>query len=275
MVRRTYRWSVQNGFACFIASLFFLWLIDCDHDDDARVMHPKEVVTWQATNSLTGWLVVKPSFTLEEQNQNPHLVGTIKAFTMDHQRYSSPWAARQKLLRTLVVAACFACSLGAAVFSMWHQEYAIASRSVLEKASIKSSSDQGALLGSSSSLRQLDSSSGLIMYHNENCSGSKATLQYLQAHGIHPKLVLYMKKDPLSERQIRTLMKQMGVSSAAEMVRPQDAQRKAHLDLSAASEQEIIHALVEYPAILQRPILVKGDKAIRGSPPEKVMELLQ
>ena len=219
-------------------------------------------------------LVVRPSFTLEKQNQNPHLVGTIKAFTMDHQRYSSPWAARQKLLRTLVVAACFACSLGAAVFSMWHQEYAIASRSVLEKASIKSSSDQGALLGSSSSLRQLDSSSGLIMYHNENCSGSKATLQYLESHGIHPNLVLYMKKDPLSERQIRTLMKQTGVSSAAELVRPQDAQRKAHLDLSAASEQEIIHALVEYPAILQRPILVKGDKAIRGSPPEKVLELL-
>ena len=235
-------------------------------------MRPKEEVTWQATNSLTGWLVVKPPFTLEEQNQNPHLVGTIKAFTMDHQRYSLPWAARQKLLRTLVVAACFACSLGSAVFSMWHQEYAIASRSVLEKASTKSSSDQSLIR--SSSLRQLDSSSGLIMYHNENCSGSKATLEYLQDQGIHPKLVLYMKKDPLSERQIRTLMKQMGVSSAAELVRPQDAQRKAHLDLSTASEQEIIHALVEYPTILQRPILVKGDKAIRGSPPEKVMELL-
>ena len=111
------------------------------------------------------------------------------------------------------------------------------------------------------------------IYHNPACSKSRAALALLQSQGIEPEQQLYLQHAP-DEKTILFLAAALG-TSLREMMRSTDAAFKnAGLDNPATDDKQLIDALLKNPALLQRPIVVKGNHAVIGRPPENVLALI-
>ena len=114
----------------------------------------------------------------------------------------------------------------------------------------------------------------VTIYHNPRCSKSRQTLALLEEKGITPTIVKYLDETPSAE-QIQTLLDQLGYSSAREMMRTKEALYK-ELALGGAdiTEQQLIEAMAANPKLIERPIVVNGDRAAMGRPPEQVLDIL-
>lgn len=113
----------------------------------------------------------------------------------------------------------------------------------------------------------------VTIYHNPRCSKSRQTLQLLQDQGIEPEVVEYLKT-PLSEKQLSSLLKKLDIT-IRELLRTSEADYKENnLKDPALSDKQLLQAVVNMPKLMQRPIVVNGDKAAIGRPPEAVLEIL-
>jgi arsenate reductase len=114
--------------------------------------------------------------------------------------------------------------------------------------------------------------SAVTIYHNPRCSKSRNTLALLQENGVQPKIVLYLETPPDSS-EIRALLVKLGIT-AAELVRRGEGDYKASGLNKDSSEADIVAAMVKYPKLIERPIVVRGDKAVLGRPPENALVLI-
>ena len=113
----------------------------------------------------------------------------------------------------------------------------------------------------------------IVIYHNPACSKSRETLQLLEARECQPEIVDYLE-DPPTPDELRRIIGLLGVA-ARDLLRTTEAvYRDAELDDDSLSDEEIIEAICEYPALLQRPIVIVGDKAVIGRPPARVLDLI-
>ncbi|WP_448568549.1 arsenate reductase (glutaredoxin) [Thalassotalea ganghwensis] len=108
------------------------------------------------------------------------------------------------------------------------------------------------------------------IYHNPRCSKSRETLALLESKTNDFTIVEYLKT-PLSFDEISALTKKLKVRPL-EMMRTKEAEFKEQ-NLADASDSELIDAMVKTPKLIERPIVVNGDKAIIGRPPENVLSL--
>lgn len=112
-----------------------------------------------------------------------------------------------------------------------------------------------------------------IIYHNPRCSKSRQTLDLLQARGIETDAVEYLKT-PLNAAAVHRLLQQLGLP-ARDVLRRGEA---AFADLGLAGRLDddaaVIAALVAHPALLERPIVVVGERAALGRPTENILRLL-
>lgn len=113
----------------------------------------------------------------------------------------------------------------------------------------------------------------LTLYHNPRCSKSRGALELLEARGLAPTVVRYLETPP-DAATLRSLLGKLGMT-ARELLRSGEDEYKS-LDLAnpALSEDELIAAMISHPKLIERPILVAGDNAVIGRPPEKVLEIL-
>ncbi len=111
------------------------------------------------------------------------------------------------------------------------------------------------------------------IYHNPRCRKSRETLALIQAAGIEPEIVEYLKTPPTA-RELSDLVDKLGLEPQ-ELFRTGETEYK-ELKLSGRklSRQEALQILAEHPKLLQRPIVVQGNRAILGRPPENVQKLL-
>ena len=114
--------------------------------------------------------------------------------------------------------------------------------------------------------------SDYTIYHNPRCSKSRNTLALLESNGIEPEIVLYLET-PLDARQIKGLLGKLGMSAAGLVRRGEDDYKASGLGRDSG-EAEIIAAMAACPKLLERPIVVRGDRAVLGRPPENVLELI-
>ena len=114
--------------------------------------------------------------------------------------------------------------------------------------------------------------SEFTIYHNPRCSKSRITLGLLQENGIEPELVLYLDNPPAVDA-INALLAKLGIS-ASQLVRSGEADYKEAGLNKNSSEADIVSAMAARPKLIERPIVVKGDKAVLGRPPENVLELI-
>ncbi len=113
----------------------------------------------------------------------------------------------------------------------------------------------------------------VMIYHNPRCSKSRQTLQLLQEQGVEPEVVEYLKTPP-SKTRIKQLLKMLGLEPR-QLMRTKEAEYKEQgLNDDSLTKEQLIDAMVETPKLIERPIVVNGDKAAIGRPPEAVLEIL-
>lgn len=116
------------------------------------------------------------------------------------------------------------------------------------------------------------STAPLRIYHNPSCSKSCSACALIAENGIAAEVVEYLQTPPTRE-ELRILLKKLGMKPA-EIVRQGEAVFKEHYAGRTLTDEEWLAAMVEHPILIERPIVVCGDKAILARPPEKVLELL-
>ena len=107
--------------------------------------------------------------------------------------------------------------------------------------------------------------------HNPRCSKSRATLNIILENNIQPTIRLYLD-DPLSIEEIKNLLIKLD-ATADQIVRKNEEVYKK-LNLKDSDQDLLIENISKNPILLERPIVVKGEKAIIGRPPENVMQLV-
>ena len=113
----------------------------------------------------------------------------------------------------------------------------------------------------------------LTLYHNPRCSKSRGALELLEARGLTPTVVRYLET-PLSAAQLRDLLAKLNISARQLLRSGEDEYKALNLADSGLTDAQLIDAMVAHPKLIERPILVAGDKAVIGRPPEKVLEIL-
>ena len=111
------------------------------------------------------------------------------------------------------------------------------------------------------------------VYHNTRCSKSREACSILQEKKISFETIEYLKTPPTTS-EIKKLLKMLGMK-AEDIVRKGEPLYKEKFDNKKFSETEWINILSKNPVLIERPIIVKGNKAVIGRPPEKVLELLR
>ena len=109
-------------------------------------------------------------------------------------------------------------------------------------------------------------------YHNSRCRKSREGLALLEERGLSPEIVEYMK-EPLSPSDLMDLLDKLDMD-ARNLVRDKESIWKEEFKDKELEEEEIVLAMIEYPQLMERPILEVGDRAVVGRPTEKLLELL-
>ena len=114
--------------------------------------------------------------------------------------------------------------------------------------------------------------SEVTIYHNPRCSKSRTTLALLEENGVTPQIVLYLETPP-DAAAIKELLSKLGMSAQDVLRKGEDAYKASGLGKDS-SEEAIIGAMAQYPKLIERPIVVKGQRAVLGRPPENVLDLI-
>ncbi len=113
----------------------------------------------------------------------------------------------------------------------------------------------------------------ITIYHNPRCSKSRATLALLEQQGKQAEVVEYLKIPP-SAAELEEILGMLGLEPR-ELLRTKEAEYKeAGLDNPDLTRAQLIDAMVRYPKLIERPIVIKDGKAALGRPPESVLEIL-
>lgn len=112
----------------------------------------------------------------------------------------------------------------------------------------------------------------LVIFHNPRCGKSRAALALLQERGLTPTVIEYLKTPP-TRTQLKQLLRQLAMKPEA-LARKGEEIYKERYACRSLSDEQWIDALAEHPILIERPIVVRGDRAVVGRPPERVLDLI-
>ena len=110
------------------------------------------------------------------------------------------------------------------------------------------------------------------IYHNPRCRKSREALNLLEERNLEFETIEYLKTPP-SKEELTAILAKLGIS-AFDLIRKGEAEYKEHFKGKELSEDDWVDAMVQYPRLIERPIVVKGDKAVVGRPLEQLEHLL-
>ena len=110
------------------------------------------------------------------------------------------------------------------------------------------------------------------IFHNPRCSKSRETLQLLHDNKCDIEVVEYLKTE-LSFNEIQTLIQQLGITPK-QLIRTSESIFKELFKDKSLSDQQWIQAMVDYSVLIERPIVIHGNKAVIGRPPVLVLDIL-
>ncbi len=112
----------------------------------------------------------------------------------------------------------------------------------------------------------------VTIYHNPRCSKSRATLALLQEQNIEFEIIEYLKTPP-SEADLDRVLTMLG-KEPLELMRKGEIEFKEYIQGKTLSRAEAIALMVTYPKLIERPVVVNGERAAVGRPPESVLEIV-
>ena len=115
--------------------------------------------------------------------------------------------------------------------------------------------------------------SNFIIYHNPRCSKSRQTLEILNKQNVDTEIILYLETPPSAE-EVTSILQKLGLSSRDIIRKGEEEYKLLNIKDQSLTENELITFMSENPKLIERPIVVKDDKAIIGRPPENVLSLL-
>jgi arsenate reductase (glutaredoxin) len=111
------------------------------------------------------------------------------------------------------------------------------------------------------------------IYHNPRCGKSRDTLKLLEAQGIKPEVVEYLKSPPTA-LELQDILYKLGLKPR-ELMRTKEPEYKENgLDDQSLSDSELIEAMLRIPKLIERPVVLANGKAAIGRPPEAVLAIL-
>lgn len=113
---------------------------------------------------------------------------------------------------------------------------------------------------------------GITIYHNPNCSKSRATLALLQDRGLKPQVIEYLRTPPTAA-ELDAIVRKLGMTPE-QLVRKGEEIFKAKYADRILTDSDWIKAMVSDPILIERPIVVRGEHAAIGRPPENVLPLI-
>lgn len=114
--------------------------------------------------------------------------------------------------------------------------------------------------------------SEIQIWHNPRCSKSRAAMTLLEENGIEADVVKYLEAD-IDEAMIKELLLKLDIDAIDLMRTKEDKFKELMLD-KVGDEGVLIRAMSRFPKLIERPIIIRGDKAVIGRPAEKIMEFL-
>ncbi|WP_417437896.1 arsenate reductase (glutaredoxin) [Idiomarina sp.] len=114
--------------------------------------------------------------------------------------------------------------------------------------------------------------SQVTIYHNPRCSKSRQTLELLKQNDVEPEIVEYLKTPP-NAAELKDILEKLGLSADQLMRKKEDVYKELGL-AGINNEDELITAMVNNPKLIERPIVIQGNKAAIGRPPEAVLDIL-
>jgi len=113
-----------------------------------------------------------------------------------------------------------------------------------------------------------------VIWHNPRCSKSREAVAISEELKIESDIVKYLDETP-SKEELKKVLKMLGFSSAREWMRTKEDIYK-ELNLKEENDEEkLLNAMVENPKLIERPVIIKGDRAIIGRPTSIIAEFIQ
>jgi len=111
------------------------------------------------------------------------------------------------------------------------------------------------------------------IYHNPRCSKSRQTLNILEEHAASPEVVEYLKTPP-DAATLSGLLDMLGLEPRELMRKKETEYKESGADNTDLSREQLIALMVQYPKLIERPIVVSKGKAVIGRPPESVLDIV-
>jgi arsenate reductase len=109
--------------------------------------------------------------------------------------------------------------------------------------------------------------------HNPRCSKSREALALLQQQALQVEVIEYLKT-PLTADELAALLGKLGIPARQLLRSKEDEYKQLGLDDMSLSEQQLIEAMAQQPKLIERPVIIKGDKAVIGRPASNILSLL-
>ncbi len=110
------------------------------------------------------------------------------------------------------------------------------------------------------------------VYFNPSCSNCQTVRGMLEERGLQADYFRYLDKAPTRE-DLEKVMEQLGIDDPRQMIRTKE-DKYHELGLEDAGRDELLDAMVAHPILIQRPIVIRDDRAVIARPPERALELL-
>ena len=108
--------------------------------------------------------------------------------------------------------------------------------------------------------------------HNSRCRKSREGLKILEESGLQFEIIDYLNQ-PLDKDQIKDLLTKLDIEPI-ELIRKNESIWKENYKGKDLSREQVIEAMAKHPKLIERPVVIIGDKAVVGRPPEKIVEIL-
>ena len=112
----------------------------------------------------------------------------------------------------------------------------------------------------------------VTVWFNPNCSKCRGARDLLDEKGVSCALVRYLEDSP-SREELQRIMSLLGIDDPRAMMRTGETVYKDE-GLAGATADELLDAMVKHPILIERPIIIRGDRAVIGRPPDRALELL-
>ncbi|MFB1001042.1 MAG: arsenate reductase (glutaredoxin) [Pseudomonadales bacterium] len=116
--------------------------------------------------------------------------------------------------------------------------------------------------------------SDFCIYHNPRCSKSRQTLALLKEQGIDPEIILYLDI-PLKASQLKSLITKLEITPRELLRKGEGDYKEQGLSDKSLTDAYLIKMMCQFPKLIERPIVIKGDKAVLGRPPENALALIK